>query len=340
MGAETENCADDECVVDGDKLNRTTLITALATLLLLSVLSLFVGVRNITPWGLLSGEGDQARVFVISRAPRLIAILTAGMGMSVAGMIMQQLARNKFVSPSTAGTVEAASLGILVSILLFSSASVLLKMVIGFLFALAGTLIFIKILERVQFKDVVVVPLIGIMFGGVISSATTFFAYRYDLLQTLSAWTNGDFSSVLQGRYEMLYIAVPATAMAYLYADRFTLAGMGEDFAVNLGLNYKQVLNTGLAIVALVTSIVVLTVGAIPFLGLIVPNVASIITGDNLKKALPLTALLGAMLVLACDILGRVIRYPYEIPIGTVMGVLGSAVFLFMILRRGVYAPR
>jgi iron complex transport system permease protein len=138
----------------------------------------------------------------------------------------------------------------------------------------------------------------------------------------------------------MLYIAVPATAMAYLYADRFTLAGMGEDFAVNLGLNYKQVLNTGLAIVALVTSIVVLTVGAIPFLGLIVPNVASIITGDNLKKALPLTALLGAMLVLACDILGRVIRYPYEIPIGTVMGVLGSAVFLFMILRRGVYAPR
>jgi iron complex transport system permease protein len=217
---------------------------------------------------------------------------------------------------------------------------VLLKMVIGFLFALAGTLIFIKILERVQFKDVVVVPLIGIMFGGVISSATTFFAYRYDLLQTLSAWTNGDFSSVLQGRYEMLYIAVPATAMAYLYADRFTLAGMGEDFAVNLGLNYKQVLNTGLAIVALVTSIVVLTVGAIPFLGLIVPNVASIITGDNLKKALPLTALLGAMLVLACDILGRVIRYPYEIPIGTVMGVLGSAVFLFMILRRGVYAPR
>ncbi|MCB0064769.1 MAG: ABC transporter permease [Caldilineaceae bacterium] len=288
--------------------------------------------------GLFNGEDRQTQILLVSRIPRLIAIITAGMSMSVVGLIMQQLARNKFVTPSTAGTVEAASLGILVAILCFGSASMMQKMLVAFAFALAGTLIFMQILERIKFKDVIFVPLVGIMFGGVIGSVTTFFAYRYDLIQTLGAWTNGDFSGILRGRYELLYIAVPVTLLAYLFADRFTLAGMGEEFAVNLGLHYKQIVNTGLAIVALTTSVVVLTVGAIPFLGLIVPNVVTMIMGDNIKKSLPYTALLGALFVLACDIVGRTIRYPYEIPIGTIVGVLGSGMFLFLIMRRGAYA--
>lgn len=321
-------------------MKKGAFLVCFAFLLILSLVSLFVGVRTITPWGLLTAQDEQIQVFLISRVPRLIAILTAGMSMSVVGLIMQQLARNKFVTPSTAGTVESATLGILVSILFFSSASLLHKMLIAFLFALTGTMIFLKILERVQLKDVIVVPLIGIMFGGVISSVTTFFAYRYDLLQTLGAWTNGDFSGILRGRYELLYIAVPVTMVAYVYADRFTLAGMGEAFSVNLGLNYAQVMNIGLGLIALTTAVVVLTVGAIPFLGLIVPNVVTMIMGDNLKKALPYTALFGAIFVLASDIIGRTIRYPYEIPIGTVVGVIGSGLFLYLILQRGVYATR
>lgn len=319
-------------------MNKRLLFTVVACLLILSFVSLFVGVRTLTPWGLLTAQDDQIQVFLISRIPRLIAILTAGMSMSVVGLIMQQLARNKFVTPSTAGTVESATLGIFVSILFFSSAPLLIKMLIAFVFALTGTMFFLKILERVQLRDVIVVPLIGIMFGGVVGSITTFFAYRYDLLQTLGAWTNGDFSGILRGRYELLYIAVPVTVVAYLFADRFTLAGMGEEFSINLGLNYAQVMNTGLGLIALTTSVVVLTVGAIPYLGLIVPNVVTMLMGDNLKKVLPYTALFGAIFVLAGDIIGRTIRYPYEIPIGTVVGVLGSGIFLLLILRRGVYA--
>jgi iron complex transport system permease protein len=319
-------------------VNRLYLLGACALLGALALYSLFLGVHEMTLAGLFNGEDRQTQILLVSRIPRLIAIITAGMGMSVVGLIMQQLARNKFVTPSTAGTVEAASLGILVAILFFGAASVMQKMLIAFAFALAGTLIFMQILEHIKFKDVIFVPLVGIMFGGVIGSVTTFFAYRYDLIQTLGAWTNGDFSGILRGRYEMLYIAVPVTILAYLFADRFTLAGMGEEFAINLGLNYKAVVNTGLTIVALTTSVVVLTVGAIPFLGLIVPNVVTMIMGDNVKKSLPYTALLGALFVLACDIIGRTIRYPYEIPIGTIVGVLGSGMFLFLIMRRGTYA--
>lgn len=131
------------------------------------------------------------------------------------------------------------------------------------------------------------------MFGNIVSSVSTFFAYKFDLIQSLSSWLQGDFSGVLKGKYEMLYLAVPAVLVAYAFANRFTVAGMGEDFAKNLGLNYKQVVNLGLVLVALITSATVLTVGTIPFLGLIIPNIVSIYRGDHMKKALRLRRCLG-----------------------------------------------
>jgi iron complex transport system permease protein len=204
---------------------------------------------------------------------------------------------------------------------------------IAVVFALVGTVIFLQILKRVPLADVVFVPLVGIMYGGVIRSVTTFFAYRYDLLQTIDAWTNGDFSGVLRGRYELLWLAAGVTLVGYLYADRFTLAGMGKDLATNLGLRYERVLNFGIGLVSVITAVVVVTVGAIPFLGLIVPNLVTALLGDNLRRVLPVTALAGAGFVLVSDIVGRTIRYPYEIPVGTVVGVVGSALFIVIVLR-------
>lgn len=315
-----------------------TLPLALVLVGMVAAWSLFVGVSNVTPAGLLSADSRQQMLFFVSRVPRLVAVLTAGMGMSVVGLIMQQLARNKFVSPSTSGVMEAAMLGVLTTMLLMPGWPILAKMGISFVFALSGTLIFTAILRRARFKDVIFVPLVGIMFGGIIGALTTFIAYRFNALQSLGAYLYGGFNDVLRGRYELLYLAVPVVVLAYLYADRFTLAGMGHDFATNLGLNYQQVVNIGLSLVALVTAVVVLTVGAIPFLGLIVPNVVSIVLGDNLRRTLPWTALAGAFFVLVCDIIGRVIIFPYEIPISLIIGVIGSATFLWLVLRRGVYA--
>lgn len=172
------------------------------------------------------------------------------------------------------------------------------------------------------------------MLGNIIGSITAFFAYKHDLIQTVNTWLHGDFSVILKGRYELLYISVPLMVLAYLYADRFTVAGMGEDFSINLGLNYRQVVNIGLAIVAMVTAVVVLTVGMLPFLGLIIPNIVTMYRGDNLKGTLPHTAVLGAVFVLGCDIGGRLIIYPYEISIGMMVGVIGSGLFLYLLLRR------
>ncbi|AAX75969.1 hypothetical protein P053_00112 [Brucella abortus 01-4165] len=313
------------------------LAAAVIVVAVLAVISLFIGVSDVSLHTLFGkASTDRAtEVLLISRIPRTLAIILAGMSMAVAGMIMQMLTRNRFVEPSTAGTVESASLGILLVILFAPETPVFGKMLMASVSALAGTALFLRILRSIPLRSVLVVPLVGIMLGGVINAITTFIAYRFDLLQSLNSWTTGDFSGVLRGRYELLWIAFALTVVAYVAADRFTVAGLGEDFTTNLGLNYRRVVTLGLVIVSMVSASVVVTVGMIPFLGLIVPNVVSMFIGDNMRRAVPWVALLGAGLVLACDIVGRLIRFPYEIPIGTMMGVVGSAIFLYLLLRRG-----
>lgn len=310
----------------------------LTATVVLSIVSLFIGVVNIKPSDLLDFQSEETRLFLISRVPRLVAILLAGAGMSIAGLIMQSLSRNKFVSPTTAGTLDATKLGVLISMMFFTNVTYFQKISFAFLFALAGTLLFMQILNRIKFKDAIFIPLIGLMFGNILSSITTFFAYKSDIIQNISAWLQGDFSLMMKGRYELLYISVPVLIFAYIYANRFTVAGMGEDFAKNLGLSYKFVVNFGLVLVALISTTVVLTVGVIPFLGLIIPNIISLFKGDNLAKTLPHTALLGMSFLLLCDILGRVLIYPYEIPISMTVGVIGSAIFLIMLFRGKAYA--
>lgn len=307
-------------------------------LIILAVTSVFIGVEDLSPLDLFDLSKEEASTLFASRLPRLISILIAGMSMSICGLIMQQITRNKFVSPTTAGTMDWARLGILISLLLFTSASPLMKMLIAFVFALVGNFLFMKILERIKFNDTIFIPLVGLMLRNIVSSIATFIAYKYDLIQNVSSWLQGDFSLVVKGRYELLYLSIPLVIIAYVYADKFTVAGMGESFSVNLGLKYKRVVNIGLIIVSLITSLVILTVGMLPFLGLIIPNIVSIYRGDNLKNSLPHTALLGAVFVLFCDILGRVIIFPYEISIGLMVGIIGSGIFLFMLLRRKAYA--
>lgn len=312
-------------------MNRTTV--AFAVFILLGIASLLIGVGHLSARDVLAGDPEALRLLLASRGPRTIAIVLAGGSIAIAGLIMQILARNRFAEPSTSGTVDAASLGMLCVTLLLPDMPVMGKMLIASAFALAGAFLFMGVLSRIPLSSPLVTPLVGLMLGSVIGAATSFIAYRYDLLQSLSAWSNGDFSTILRGRYELLWVAFGLASVAWFTADRLTVAGLGRDFSVNLGLGYKRTLLFGLTIVAMVTAMVVTTVGMIPFLGLVAPNLASLILGDNMRRTIPLTAMLGAGLALACDILGRLVNYPFEIPIGTMMGVIGSGLFLYLLLR-------
>lgn len=312
------------------------LIAATCLLILVALISLFIGVSDVSLQSLFRDETAWRAHFVLieTRIPRTIALVLAGAGMAVSGTIMQILARNRFVEPSTAGTVDSASLGILIVMILAPGLPIFGKMLVATTFALAGTALFMLILRQIPLRSPVIVPLVGIMLGGVISAITTFFAYRFDLLQSMGAWTTGDFSAVLRGRYELLWLSLGLTIAAFIAADRFTVAGMGEAFTTNLGLNYRRVMTLGLTIVSMVTACVVTTVGIVPFLGLIVPNVVSMVMGDSIRRSLPWIALLGAGLILICDMIGRTINAPYEIPVGTILGVLGSVFFLYLVLRK------
>ena len=190
-----------------------------------------------------------------------------------------------------------------------------------------------KVLKKIKFKNAVFIPLVGMVLGSIIDSVSTYMAYSFDLVQNVNTWLQGDFSMIIKGRYELLYISIPLIIVAFIFANKFTVVGMGEEFSVNLGLNYNQILNIGISIVALVTSLVIITVGRIPFLGLIIPNIVTIFMGDNMKKNIIPTALFGAIFLLLCDIFGRLIIYPFEVSISLVVGVIGSVIFLYLLVR-------
>lgn len=305
-------------------------------MLALAFISLFVGVTDISFFSLINGINQD--VFIISRIPRTISIIIAGASLSICGLIMQQLTQNKFVSPTTAGTMDCVKLGILFTMIFFGTASFLNQVIISSIFAILGSFIFLQIIRKIRLKDIIFVPLIGLMFGGIINSITTFFAYQLNLIQNVQIWLQGNFSNVMQGSYELIYISLPLLVLAYIYANKITIAGMGEDIALNLGVSYRFILNLGLIIVAIITSIIVLTVGVLPFLGLIIPNIVSIYRGDNIRKNIINIALLGAVFLLVCDIFSRLVIYPFEIPIGLTVGVIGSFVFILLLLRKKEYA--
>lgn len=293
-----------------------------------------VGSKSIPLSEVLQMDEEQLLVFTVSRIPRTLALVLTGIGLSVAGFIMQQIAQNKFVSPTTAGSLDAAKLGILVGLIAMPSISLTGKIFFSLIFGFICSLIFILLVKRIKVKDIIIVPLLGIMFGNVLSAIATFFGVKYNIVQNMQGWMLGDFSSVLQGQYESIYLIVPVVIIAYIFAYQFTLVGIGESFAKNLGINYNFFLYTGLIVVSLTVSATVVTVGAIPFLGLVVPNVVRIYMGDNLKRNLFYVAIYGALFLLVSDIFGRWVIAPYEIPIGMMVGIVGGIIFFYLIFRK------
>lgn len=251
---------------------------------------------------------------------------------------MQLLVRNRFVEPGTTGTTEAAMIGLLVVAIFVPNWPLLAKMSIATTASMIGLSGFFLLSRRLPKQNPLLIPLVGIIYGGILGAIALYVAYQYDLLQYLGIWLTGDFSGVLAGRYELLWIAGAVTLLSYGIADQFTVAGLGRNASLSLGLRYGHVLTLGIATVAITSSLNVVTVGALPFIGLVVPNIVSRIMGDNLRESLPVVAGLGAGFVLVSDILGRIVRYPYEIPAGTVFGVVGAGIFLWMLLGRRAHA--
>lgn len=313
---------------------RTTwpiLIGILITIGLI-IASLFIGVYDIT------GAEDGWRMFGITRIPRTIALALAGAAMAMCGLVMQLLTQNKFVEPTTTGTTEWAGLGLILTMVMIPGASLFTRMVGAIIFALAGTIVFFLFLQRVTLKSSLIVPIVGIMLGAVVGSVSTYVALQTEMLQQLGIWFAGSFTGIVRGRYELLFIVLVVLILIFIAADRFTVAGLGKDIATNVGLNYRQVLFVGIMMIAVVTGVVTVVVGNLPFLGLIVPNIVSMFRGDNLRSNLPWVAMLGMWILIICDIIARTVIMPFEVPVSLILGILGAIVFVMLLVRSRRYA--
>lgn len=279
------------------------------------------------------GAEDGAAMFGITRLPRTIALVLAGAAMAMSGLVMQLLTQNRFVEPSTTGTTEWAGLGLLFVLWIAPTASILVKMMGAVAFSFIGTIVFFLFLRRVTLRSSLIVPIVGIMLGAVISAVSSFFALQADMLQQLGIWFMGSFTSVYKGQYEVLWLVLAVLTAVFIYADRLTVVGLGEDIVTNIGLNYNRMLLLGTSLIAVATGVVTVVVGSLPFLGLIVPNVVSMVRGDDLRSNLPWVCLLGIGIVTVCDLVGRIIIAPFEMPVSVILGVLGAVVFIVMIVR-------
>ncbi|XMN59771.1 iron chelate uptake ABC transporter family permease subunit [Corynebacterium sp. LaCa116] len=298
----------------------------------LAVVALLIGSLMVGEYSILDNQ-DGWTMFFTTRVPRTIALILAGAAMAMSGLVMQLLTQNRFVEPTTTGTTEWAGLGLLFSLIVLPHSSVLVKMVIAVVFAFAGTMVFFAFLRRVTLRSSLIVPIIGIMLGAVVSAVSSYVALTTDTLQQLGIWFMGSFTSVYEGQYEVLWVVLLVLVAVYFYADKLTVAGLGEDIATNIGLNYQRMILIGTGLIAVATGVVTVVVGALPFLGLIVPNVVSMLRGDDLRSNLPWVCLLGIAIVTVCDLLGRIIIAPFEMPVSVILGVVGAVVFVVLIVR-------
>ncbi len=314
--------------VGPDRLFTWPLLAAALGTAALVVLSLFVGVYDVL------GAPDGGEMFLITRVPRTVGLVLSGAAMAMCGLVMQQLTQNRFVEPTTTGTTEWAGLGLLGVMIVLPEASLLVKMTGAVIAAFLGTMVFFGFLRGVTLRSSIIVPIVGMMLGAVVGAVSTFLALSTDMLQSMGVWFLGSFTSVLRGQYEPLWAVALVVVAVFVAADRFTVAGLGQDVATNVGLSYHRVVLLGTGLVAVATGIVTVVVGNLPFLGLVVPNIVWLYRGDDLRSNLPWVGLLGVAVVTASDILGRVVAMPFEIPVALILAILGPVVFITLLLRR------
>ncbi|WP_405132391.1 ABC transporter permease [Paenibacillus sp. FSL H8-0317] len=310
------------------KLWTIPFIIAIIATIILGITSLLIGVYDIR------GQADGMEMFFITRVPRTVALMLTGAAMAMAGLVMQLITQNRLVEPTTTGTMEWSGLGIMFIYLVFPAPSLTLRMTGAIIFSFIGTMIFFMFLKKVKLRSSLVVPIIGMMLGAVISAFSTFVGLVFQMTQNIESWFAGSFSSVQIGRYEYLWLIVLVTILIFVFADRLTLAGLGEDVATSLGVNYDRIILLGTALISLAVGIVAAVIGNLPFLGLIVPNIVSMFRGDDLRSNLPWVCLLGMGSIIVCDILSRVIIMPFEIPVSMILGTVGAVVFIVILLRQ------
>lgn len=318
---------------------------------LLAILLFAVAVYSVCKGSVHLNAGDIINTFIYPRAgvsevviwnirlPRIFAAVIAGMSLAVAGCIMQCVLRNPLASPFTMGISQGAAFGAAFAIIVLGlgqAHSPYIVTVSAFLASLISIVV-ILILSKVAGLSSQSMILAGIAMGTLFSSATMLLQYFAEDVKVASVifWTFGDIGRA--GRNDILVMFLAAIpALIYFISKRwdYNVLESGDETAKSLGLNTSSLRFTGVLIAALITSVSVAFLGIIGFIGLLAPHIMRRIVGGDYRILLPMSAIGGALLLLAADTISRTIIAPVVLPVGILTSFMGAPLFIYLILRK------
>lgn len=312
-------------------------------LLLLASYSLTVGARHIplpTIWkALVNYDPSQVDELLVQtlRVPRLLLAVACGISFGVAGALMQGITNNPMASPSIMGVNSGAALGLAVAMIFLPDSSLNVAVLFAFGGAALATVIIMALANRNGSRmSPVFLALAGTAVSAVLLAITQALVVFFDVAQDLSYWTAGGISGVRMPQVLLLWPwTLVGIIMAIGLSKSVTLLSFGEEMAIGLGGHMGRIrFLAGLAVLILCGSAVAIA-GPIGFVGLVTPHMARQLVGIDYRKVIPITALLGAILLVGADLVARSVAASFEIPLGAITALIGVPFFLYLANRKG-----
>ncbi len=325
------------------------IIVALTGVSALTILvSLASGASEMTIFdsaGALFGFGNAQDVVVVQtiRLPRVLCALVAGAGLALAGAVLQSVLENPLASASTVGISQGAAFGATVAILVFApllagSANGMGMGTVA-LFAFAGAMIsslVVLVFSRLGFSSPESIILVGVALSALWAGASTIIQYFSDdlALTKVIFWQFGDLGRATWPQIALM-ASVGAVCTVYFLANRWNYNALqnGGEMANSLGVNVQRVRILGVLVATLTAAIMVSFVGLINFIGLIAPHIARRLVGNDYRFLLPASLVLGTIIMLASDLVARMLISPVILPIGAITSFLGAPLFLYLLYR-------
>ncbi|WP_278548600.1 FecCD family ABC transporter permease [Paraclostridium bifermentans] len=324
------------------KINKKylTIGLSLTLLLILLVLLTTIGSVNLSFTEIINAliNNDNKMVTTIvykMRLPRNILAALVGANLAVSGVLLQSVMKNPLADPGITGVSSGASVAAIFILLLLPQYTGMLPIAAFIGGAIACILVFLMAYKNGLKPGRIVLAGVAIntILGGVISYLSTMYS---DRIQSAMLWLNGSLATKTWADVEMLFIYSIVGLVVSLFLIRSAnVLQLGDDAATNLGFNVNltRLLISGVAVFLAATSTAV--VGIISFVGLIVPHIARMIMGSDHKFTIPFSMILGSIVLLVADTLGRTIGGAVEIPVGVIMSIVGGPFFLYLLRKRG-----
>lgn len=304
-----------------------------------SLISAGIGAVSLPPGEVVAsifGRGDETAAFIVQqyRLPRIALAWIVGASLALSGAMIQGVVRNPLAAPEIMGVTGGAGLAAGALIMAYPTSQIFTVPIAAFVGGMMASALVYSLAWR-QGVSPVRLALVGVAVGAICDSGLKFLLTKFPVeVNVALAWLTG---SVWGRGWTEVWGVLPwfalLTPVAYLYARRLDVLGLGEEMAIGLGERIEATRLIVLVVAVALASSSVAVTGTIPFIGLVAPHIARRLVGENHRVVLPASALLGVLLMLLADTIGRGLLPPLEIPAGLITAVLGAPYFLYLLGR-------